>query len=62
MDFKKQAKRFMAELKSALSAVDPVKQVEEVPIPKLDPEPEEERKQAVTKKTEDAFGLDGGDS
>lgn len=59
VEFKKQAKRFMAELKSALSAVDPVKQVEEVPIPKLDPEPEPE-KAATTKKNEDAFGLDGG--
>lgn len=62
VDYKKQAKRFVAELKSALAVVDPVKQTEEVPIPKLDPEPEEEKRETATKKSEDAFGLDGGES
>ncbi len=62
VDLKKQAKRFVAELKAALLQVDPVKQVDAVAIPKLDPEPEEERKQEAAKKSEDAFGLDGGDS
>lgn len=58
VEFRKQAKRFMAELKSALAKVDPVKITEHVPVPKLEQEPAEETKQAV-KKNEDAFGLDG---
>jgi len=62
VELRKQAKRFVAELKAALLQVDPVKQVDAVAIPKLDPEPEEERKQAAAKKSEDAFGLDGGES
>lgn len=62
VDLKKQAKRFVAELKAALLQVDPVKVTESVAVPKLDPEPEEEKTAAVTKKSEDAFGLDGGES
>lgn len=62
VELKKQAKRFVAELKAALLQVDPVKMTESVAVPKLDPEPEEERKQAAEKKSEDAFGLDGGES
>jgi hypothetical protein len=62
VDIKKQAKRFVAELKSALAAVDPVKVTETVAVPKLDPEQEEEKTTTVAKKAEDAFGLDGGES
>lgn len=62
VELKKQAKRFVAELKAALLQVDPVKMAETMVMPKLDPEPAEETRQAAAKKTEDAFGLDGGES
>lgn len=62
VDLKKQAKRFVTELKAALAAVDPVKVTETVAVPKLDPEPEEEKVTTQAKKQEDAFGIEGAES
>lgn len=61
-DFQKQARRFVAELKSALAQVDPVKVTQTVAVPALDPEPAEETATVAVKKQNDAFGLDGGES
>jgi len=61
VELKKQAKRFMVELRRALAMVDPVKVTGTVAVPRLDPEPEAETT-TQTKKTEDAFGLEGGES
>lgn len=59
VEFSKQAKRFVAELKAALQEVDPIKVTETVPVPKLDPAPAEEEAKRATRATEDAFGIEG---
>jgi hypothetical protein len=54
VDFQKQAKRFVAELKATLAFVDPIKVTATVAIPACDPEPVDE-KTATPKQTEDTF-------
>jgi hypothetical protein len=52
---KKQAKKFMLELRRALAAVDPIKITDTVAVPEIDPEPEPETA-PTTKQTDEAFG------
>lgn len=60
VEFKKQAKRFVSELKATLDEIDPIKITETVAVPALDPQPADEAVGKGATKQTDAFGLDGG--